>query len=420
MRSMPSISGHVFRQPSSRPDRPDGWFAKWRDVDGQHKRKLGLHWSGRGDPPAGFLRRRDAEAMLDELLVDARRAAVELYASGLARDRSGLPFGELATVWFRRAGGERPWKPATERGYRSMLWGRNPHVMNGFADRPVREISRREVRAWWHALIDPRREPAPLTPRDANAHLALLRTIFNWADGTDEHGPLPDPSKGIVKCAEPAVGKADYFEPEEVLAIARAAEEMHRELAADPERRHRADASRHDEKLITVAAFTGMRRGEVVSLRWREVDFVNSALHICESLSAGIDSTPKGRRSRTVTMAPQVAEILARIAPDDARHSDAMVFPGSRSGQKLDPDAVSKRFRIARDRAGLRPLTFHDLRHTFASLLARAGEAPTLIQAEAGHASLRTTERYMHHRPRRQDAERFGKAFAGDAAVLAA
>jgi len=75
---------------------------------------------------------------------------------------------------------------------------------------------------------------------------------------------------------------------------------------------------------------------------------------------------------------------------------------------------------LARDRAGLRPLTFHDLHHTFASLLARAGEAPTLIQAEAGHASLRTTERYMHHRPRRQDAARFGKAFAGDAIVLAA
>lgn len=119
-------------------------------------------------------------------------------------------------------------------------------------------------------------------------------------------------------------------------------------------------------------------------------------------------------------MALQVAEILARIAPDDAKHSDALVFPGSRPGQKLHPDAVSKRFRIARDRAGLRPLTFHDLCHTFASLLARAGEAPTLIQAEADHASLRTTERYMHHRPRRQDAERFGKAFAGEAAALVA
>ena len=420
MRSMPSVSGHVYRSSSRRPDRPDAWFAKWRDADGQHKRKLALHWDGRGTPPAGFLRRRDAEWKLDEILVEARRAAALLYATGVERARSGALFEELAAAWFRRAGGERPWKPATERGYRSMLYGANPHVMNGFAKRPVREITRREVRAWWHELIDPRREPKPLTPRDANAHLGLLRIIFNWADGTDEHGPLPDPSKGIVKCAEPAVGKADFFEPEEIYAIARAADELHREAASDPDRRERSHASRHDGAIVVVAAFTGLRRGEVVSLRWREVDFVNSAIHICESLSAGIDSTPKGRRSRTVTMAPQVAEVLARLAPDDSRRSAELVFPGSRPGQKLDPDALSKRFRAARDRAGLRPLTFHDLRHTFASLLARAGEAPTLIQAEAGHASLRTTERYMHHRPRRQDAGRFGKAFAGDAAVIAA
>ncbi len=111
-------------------------------------------------------------------------------------------------------------------------------------------------------------------------------------------------------------------------------------------------------------------------------------------------------------MAPQAAQILARLAPVNAKHSRELVFPGTLPGRKLDPDALSKRFTAAREHAGLRPLTFHDLRHTFASLLARAGEPATLIQAEAGHASLRTMERYMHHRPRREDAERFGRAFA--------
>jgi len=284
--------------------------------------------------------------------------------------------------------------------------------MQAFAHRHVREITRVEVRAWWQALINPTRRPRALSPRDANAHLALLRTIFSWADGTDEYGPLADPSKGLRKCAEPAIGKADFFESEEVMAIARAAQELHREAAVDPERRERSAASRHDAAIVVVAAFTGMRRGEVVSLRWREVEFLNSSIHICESLSAGQDSTPKGRRSRTVTMAPQVAQALARLAPDDARHSTALVFPGTREGHKLDPDALSKRFTAARARARLRPLTFHDLRHTFASLLARAGEPATLIQAEAGHASLRTTERYMHHRPRRHDAVRFARAFS--------
>ena len=186
-------------------------------------------------------------------------------------------------------------------------------------------------------------------------------------------------------------------------------------MSRDPLRRERAAASRHDGNIILVAAFTGLRRGEVISLRWRDVDFEASSIHVRESVSAGKDSTPKGRRSRTVTMAPQVAAVLARLAPDDSRHSRELVFPGTRPGCKLDPDALSGRFSAARKRAGLRPLTFHDLRHTFASLLARAGEPVTVIQAEAGHADLRTTERYMHHRPRRQDAARFGRAFATDA-----
>ncbi len=303
-------------------------------------------------------------------------------------------------------------EPATERGYRSMLWGGNPHVMAAFGSWRLGEITRRDVRAWWAELISPRREPRALSARDANGHLALFRTIFNWADCSDEYGPIADPSKGIPKCAEPAIGKADFFEVEEVYALSRAAEELHQALAADPERRERAGASRHDAAIILVAAFTGLRRGEVVSLRWREIDFLGSSVHVCESVSAGIDSTPKSRRSRTVTMAPQVAQVLARLAPINAKHSRELVFPGTLPGRKLDPDALSRRFTAAREHAGLRPLTFHDLRHTFASLLARAGESATLVQAEAGHASLRTTERYMHHRPRREDAERFGRAFA--------
>jgi integrase len=412
---MPAVSGHVELVPSKRRGEAGRWYAKWRDADGQHKRKLGLAWTGRGQPPPGYVRKREAEDELAELLVLARRHARAVYEGRVMRAQRGATFEEVATAWYRRAGGERPWKPATERGYKSMLWGRNPHVMVEFGHRHLHEISRRDVRRWWNDLISPRRESKPLSPRDANAHLALFRVIWNWADSTDEYGPVADPSKGIAKCAEPATGKADFFEVEEVYALARAAEELHRACRDDPERCERAGASRHDAEIILVAAFTGMRRGEVVSLRWREVDFVSSSVHICESVSAGIDSTPKSRRSRTVTMAPQVAQVLARLAPLDAKHSPELVFPGSLPGRKLDPDALSKRFIAARDHAGLRALTFHDLRHTFASLLARAGESATLIQAEAGHASLRTTERYMHHRPRHEDAERFGRAFAARA-----
>jgi integrase len=413
---IPRVSGHVLRRPSRRSGDPDRWMAKWRDHEGQHQRRLGLHWSGREDPPAGYLRKRDAEALLADLMVDRRRVAQAVYEQRLAVARNGATLAVVAEAWLQRAGGERPWKPSTRRNYEKALFGRRSHLLPVLGQRPVRALSRAEVRRWWHGLRDPARPGGPLSARNANAQLALLRNITRWADVSEEFGPVADPSRGIQRWAEdPLAEKADFFEPEEVMALVRAAGQRYREAMADPERHPRCEARRHDGAIILVAAFTGMRRGEVISLRWRDVDFQASSIHVRESLSAGQDSTPKGRRSRSITMAPQVAEVLAQLAPDDARHSTELVFPGTRSGGKLDPDALSRRFGLIRDDAGVRPLTFHDLRHTFASLLARAGEPVTVIQAEAGHADLRTTERYMHHRPRRQDAARFGRAFAIDA-----
>ena len=413
---LPRVSGHVVRRPSRRAGDPDRWYLKWRDHDGQHQRRLGFVWSGREDPPVGYLRRRDAEALLADLLVERRRVGQAVYEERLAVARNGATLTEVAEGWLHRAGGERPWKPATRRNYEKALFGRRTHLLPVLGHRPVRALSRAEVRRWWVSLRDPQRAGGALSARNANAQLALLRNVVRWADASDDFGPVADPTRGIQKWAEdPLAEKTDFFEPEEVMALVRAAEQLHREARADPERRERAHAARHDPAIILVAAFTGLRRGEVISLRWRDVDFEASAVHVRESVSAGEDSTPKGRRSRTVTMAPQVGQVLAPLAPDDARHSTELVLPGTRPGRKLDPDALSSRFIAARDRAGLRKLTFHDLRHTFASLLARAGEPVTVIQAEAGHADLRTTERYMHHRPRSQDAERFGRAFASDA-----
>ena len=70
------------------------------------------------------------------------------------------------------------------------------------------------------------------------------------------------------------------------------------------------------------------------------------------------------------------------------------------------------RFKRARDAAGLRPLRFHDLRHTYGSLLAAAGVPVVEIQAAMGHADIQTTSRYMHARQASEQVDRFARAFA--------
>jgi integrase len=75
----------------------------------------------------------------------------------------------------------------------------------------------------------------------------------------------------------------------------------------------------------------------------------------------------------------------------------------------------ARRFIRARDAAGLNDtgLTLHDLRHTFGSLLARAGYAAVETQQLLGHADLQVTQRYLHHRPRTRDAARLTRALGG-------
>jgi integrase len=72
---------------------------------------------------------------------------------------------------------------------------------------------------------------------------------------------------------------------------------------------------------------------------------------------------------------------------------------------------LRRRFKRARDAAGLRPLRFHDLRHTYGSLLAAAGVDLVTIKSAMGHSALATTGRYLHARPASEQAEVFTRAF---------
>lgn len=86
------------------------------------------------------------------------------------------------------------------------------------------------------------------------------------------------------------------------------------------------------------------------------------------------------------------------------------MFPGV-TGDHLDGSALRRRYRQAQTRAGLRPLRFHDLRHTFGRLaISRASVVQ--VQAWMGHADADTTHRYLHYKPRRDEARLLADAFA--------
>lgn len=162
--------------------------------------------------------------------------------------------------------------------------------------------------------------------------------------------------------------------------------------------------------MYVTAAFAGLRRGDLIPLRWRDVDFERRTLRVQGNFSYGEVVTPKSGHGRAVPMAPEVARVLARLGqrkPFTAR--DDFVFV-SATGVNVDGSALRRRYSAALARAGLRPLRFHDLRHTFGSLAINRASI-VQVQAWMGHADAKTTMRYRHHKDRTDDAELLAEAF---------
>ncbi len=173
----------------------------------------------------------------------------------------------------------------------------------------------------------------------------------------------------------------------------------------------RAAASEMDGAIYLTAAFTGLRRGEVLALRWRDVDFEGSTIRVRASYAANQLSTPKSGKVRSVPMAPDVAEALARLSQRGRfTGDDDFVFAGE-FGLPINGDALSSRYEKALEAAGLRRLRFHDLRHTFGTRMIRQADIRR-VQEWMGHADIQTTMKYLHYESRKEDAELVARAFS--------
>jgi integrase len=209
-------------------------------------------------------------------------------------------------------------------------------------------------------------------------------------------GTARDPAAEVEKPPLARSGDIDVFSTVEVWALVRAA------------------GSEQDAALFLTAAFTGLRRGELLALRWRDVDFTGSLIRVRSSYAAGALTTPKSGKVRSVPMAPDVAEALAKLGRrPDWSSDDDLVFAGE-WGRYLDGSALRRRYDAALERAGLRKLRFHDLRHTFGTRMIGKADIRR-VQEWMGHASIQTTMQYLHYAPQEEDARLVAEAFQLDA-----
>ena len=145
-------------------------------------------------------------------------------------------------------------------------------------------------------------------------------------------------------------------------------------------------------------------------MRWRDVDFAGTVVRVRASYYLGALTTPKSGKVRAVPLAPAVAAGLASLSRRERWTGDHdLVFVGF-TGEFLDGSALRRRYKAALAAGGLRPLRFHDLRHTFGTRMIAKADIRR-VQEWMGHADIQTTMRYLHYAPREEDARLVAEAF---------
>jgi integrase len=201
----------------------------------------------------------------------------------------------------------------------------------------------------------------------------------------------------------------------------------------------------HHYPLFLCAPRTGIRQGELVALKGIDVDFNSGLIHVQRNLSRGKITLPKNGKTRKVDMSAQLAEVLNELLskrsadalrremekPADKRQDAATVVNEVMEGwlfqtpvgTQIDPSNLRKLFNRLLTDAKLRRIRFHDLRHTFASLLLQNSESPAYVKEQMGHSSIQVTvDIYGHLVPggNRQAVDRLDDASASTKKVAVA
>jgi integrase len=316
--------------------------------------------------------RRKAELKLESILADVRRGIWKAAAAPL-RPPEDPSFHEYASSWLADRAPEL--RPRTLEDY---TWALRNHLLPFFHRHRLSEITIAEVdRYRAHKLRE-----GLLGAASLNKTLKRLAQILDVAI---EHHPgllSANPARGRRRRAKPSVADRGFLEAEQVAALLRAAGELD-----SVARRDRTHIGRR--ATLAVLALGGLRIGELLDLRWRDVDLASGRLHVrAAKTAAGARAIEMGGLLRDELLAHRTRCLTA--GPDD------LVF-ATTTGRRQNRENVRRRvLHPALERANEilelagRPLiagnvTLHALRRTYISLLLEAGENPRVVMAQVGH-----------------------------------
>ena len=272
--------------------------------------------------------------------------------------------------------------------YRSVI---RHHLVPAFGNIPVQKLTPEKIRAFYRQKIDEGSKPRTVGLIHAALHRALEDAV--------KQGLV---ARNVAKLVSPP--RIDRYDAH-TLTVEQA------EKLLDAARGSRLDA------LLILALTTGMRRGELLALRWDDIDFKQGLVSVHRTMTrvggyGYVEGEPKTRSSRRRIVLPGVAlEALRvhRIQQEQIRvnagekwQDKGLVFCDGYGGF-FSPDMVLRRFDKLLDEAGLPHMRFHDLRHSAATILLVAGVHPKVVQERLGHSTIAMTlDVYSHVLPSMQ------------------
>jgi len=224
-----------------------------------------------------------------------------------------------------------------------------------------------ELTSWHLEQYKKARKDAGLASSSVNLELAVLKAMLNKAVTWKKLAEHPGKEVKLLKAPQ---GKTRFLSEEEEAAIL---------AACSPALR----------RIVQAGLLTGFRRQELTSLRSEAVDIERGLVSVAACYA-------KNGESRTLPMSPRLKALLQEAL---AIHGNATTVFVRDTGKPWTPNALTKAFTVACQRAGIEPLSPHVLRHTFASRLVMAGVDLRTVQELMGHKDIQMTMRYAHLSP---------------------
>lgn len=314
---------------------------------------------------------------------DAEAAARTEWLKGSYIDPFKITFGEYIQEWLENKQDISPETRHTNNGHLSN------HIIPELGHIPLQKVSVIHIERLIKALQD--KELADGTVRKI---YNLIHTCFKTA--VKKELIVKNPFDLLDKGSKPRTSKPkiDYWTTEEV-----------KQFLGKIDGRYRI--------LFILAIYTGMRRGELLGLRWKDINFETSQIRISQSLKARqglIKGVKTDSGYRSITVAPTVINELKKhrtmilkekLVCEDYEDHDLVVC--QIDGRPRSLGTFDRDWKRVLERTEMRKIRFHDLRHTCASLLFSANVHPKIVQEQLGHSSIKITlDTYSHMMPNMQ------------------